>query len=299
GRSPFMPANAVDPEYPERNGWRKDNRDLVGEWQDRNGKNARYVWNKKQFDQVNPASVTKLLGLFEPSHMQYEADRDSGDGGEPSIAEMVTKAIRVLERSNKGYFLLVEGGRIDHAHHQANAYRALHDTIAMADAVAAARKMTSASETLIIVTADHGHVMEIAGYPRRGNPILGKVISVNADGSPATDYALDSLGLPYTTLVYGNGPGHVAASDSQPAGAKHYPHNATFQPTPSTRPDLTDIDTGQKDYLQESAIPKSSETHSGADVAIYADGPGAFLFQGVHEQSYIFHVMAHALLGHR
>ncbi|MDH3646871.1 MAG: alkaline phosphatase [Gammaproteobacteria bacterium] len=300
GRAPFMPATEADPEYSDRTGWRQDNRNLITEWLGSAGTRSKYVWNKEQFDAVSPRNASRLLGLFEPSHMQYEADRNDGPGGEPSLADMVAKAIRMLKKSDDGYFLFVEGGRIDHAHHGANAYRALHDTIAMSDAVATARQMTDTNDTLIIVTADHGHVMEIAGYPTRGNPILGKVISLNEDGSPANVYALDAAGLPYTTLVYGNGPGHVGASDSQTTGPKVYPHQVgAYEKTPASRTDLTNVDTQQPDYMQESAVPTGSETHSGTDVPIYADGPGASLLHGVHEQNYIFHVMAYALLAHR
>lgn len=294
GRSYFLPSSTADPEYPDQAGTRLDGRDLVAEWLARFG--GEYVWNKAQFDAVNPHRTRRLLGLFEPSHMQFEADREDGPGGEPSLAGMVRTAVQMLEQNENGYFLFVEGARIDHAHHTGNAYRALYDTIAMSDAVAAARELASADDTLIIVTADHGHVMEIAGYPRRGNPILGKVVSLNPDGTPATDYAVDAGGLPYTTLVYGNGPGHLAASDTQPEGPKTFPHFAQqIGDTTRGRSDLTHIDTQRPDYLQESAVPTLYETHSGTDVTIYADGPGASLFQGVHEQHYIYHVMAHAL----
>ncbi|MFB1036763.1 MAG: alkaline phosphatase, partial [Sinobacterium sp.] len=70
-------------------------------------------------------------------------------------------------------------------------------TIEFAKAVEMAVSMTNSDDTLIIVTADHGHVFTIAGYPKRGNPILGKVITV---GSEAAATALD--GMPYTTLGY-------------------------------------------------------------------------------------------------
>ena len=49
------------------------------------------------------------------------------------------------------------------------------------------------------------------------------------------------------------------------------------------------------DYLQEGAVPLSSETHSGEDVAVYARGPGSRLFHGVQEQDYIYHAMLEAL----
>ncbi|MBT8136219.1 MAG: alkaline phosphatase [Gammaproteobacteria bacterium] len=299
GRSNFMPLNTADPEYPDRSGRRDDGRDLISEWQQRHGDRAAYVWNKGQFDGLDLSRHDRVLALFEPSHMQYEADRDDSAAGEPSLSDMVTTAVKMLQKSERGFFLLVEGGRIDHAHHGSNAYRALHDTIAMADAVAAARNLTSADDTLIVVTADHGHVMEIAGYPYRGNPILGKVVSIAADGGKSAEYARDASGKPYTTLVYGNGPGHVAPSDKQPEGVKKHPHSGSQHGAiTGGRPDLTTVDTEHLDYLQESAVPLSYETHSGTDVAIYADGPGAWLFQGVHEQHYIFHVMAYALFGH-
>ena len=92
--------------------------------------------------------------------------------------------------------------RIDHGHHAGNAYRALTDTVAFAEAVQAAMDLTDPARTLILVTADHSHSFTMSGYPRRGNPILGKVES--ALGGPATDAA----GRPYTTLGYANGPGY-------------------------------------------------------------------------------------------
>lgn len=47
--------------------------------------------------------------MFEPSHMQYDFERDTGPKGEPSLAEMTKKAIQILQKNNNGFFLLVEG----------------------------------------------------------------------------------------------------------------------------------------------------------------------------------------------
>ena len=184
---------------------------------------------------------------------------------------MTRAAITRLSQDEDGYVLMVEGGRIDHGHHGTNAARALGDTVAFDEAVAAALEMTSSQDTLIIVTADHSHTFVIQGYPARGNPILGKVALLDGRPAPAGD------GKPYTTLSYANG---SSAYD-------------TFGDD-GERADLTDTDTTDKDFKQQSLLPSPSETHGGEDVAVFASGPGAELVAGVMEQNEIFHVMGKA-----
>ena len=295
GRRNFTPNTLPDPEAPTKTGGRKDGRDLTAEWLSKYPSSA-YVWNKAQFDAINPASTKHLLGLFNSSHMEYEHDRPADVGGEPSLAEMTSKAIDVLERNNKGYFLMVEGGRIDHGHHAGNAFRALTDTVAFSEAVKAALGKVDLSDTLIVVSADHSHTMTIGGYPTRGNPILGKVKGNDKQGNPSATYSKDMLGLPYTTIGYANGPGYTGASDKQPEGVKTFPHSPkSYSGITRGRPDLNAIDTTQPSFMQEATVPLSSETHAAEDVAIYAGGPGAQWFRGVQEQNYIYHVMAEAL----
>jgi len=302
GRTRFIPKSATDPEYGVA-GKRKDGRDLTADWLSKHG-NARYVWNKAQFDAIDPKTTDHLLGLFEPSHVHYEADRIAHDkAGEPSLTEMTAKAIDILKKNHKGYFLMVEGGRIDHAHHAGNAYRALTETQQLAAAVQAALNKTNPDDTLIIVTADHSHTFTIGGYPQRGNPILGLT-----QGVGATSPNLDMLGLPYTTLNYANGPGYTGKSNVQEAGSKSFTTPATaawesgseghnpksFSPA-TGRPLLKDAQVQGSDYLQEAIIPLGAETHGAEDVAIFAGGPKAHLFHGVIEQNVIYHVMAKAL----
>lgn len=258
GRANFMTKDQADPEKAGKTGARTDGRDLVAEWKAKYN-DAAYVTDKAGLDAVDPANTGRVMGLFEPSHMQYEADRDTA--AEPSLAEMTSKAIDVLSKNDQGFVLMVEGGRIDHAHHAGNAYRALEDTLALDDAVKAAYGKVNLEDTLIIVTADHGHVMSIAGYPERNNPILGLT------GKTADD------GKPYTTLGYMNGPGAVTGE----------------------RPDLSKVDTTAPDFLQQALVPLAeSETHSGDDVAAFAQGPWSQLFTGVIEQNLIYHIMAQA-----
>lgn len=290
GRKNFMPVSQRDPEYDDKVGERLDGRDLVAEWKQRHP-GGEYVWNKAQFDAA-PADKP-LLALFEPGHMQYEHDRPRDGAGEPSLAEMTRAAIARLSRDADGYVLLVEGGRIDHAHHEGNAFRALTDAIAMSDAVRAADEATSDADTLILVTADHAHTLTFAGYPVRGNPILGKVRGGSGEDSNGA-LATDATGLPYTTLGYANGPGYTGASSSQPAGPKKHLHAASGYQAADGRPDLRNVDTEDPDYMQESVLPLSSETHGGDDVGIWARGPGSGAVRGSVEQNAIFHFAVQA-----
>jgi len=266
GRRHFLPRESTDPEHGNARGSRADGRDLTAEWAARPP--GVYVWSRAGFDAIRPETGPRLLGLFQPSHMQFEQDRPVDPAGEPSLAEMTAKAIQILARRPQGFVLMVEGGRIDHAHHLGNAHRALVDTVAFSDAVEAALELTRREDTLIVVTADHGHTLTIGGYSVRGNPILGLVVEHGSEGEPARD----GSGLPYASLGYQNGPGHR-----------------------SPRVDLGEADTTAPDFLQEATVPLRSETHSGEDVPVYADGPRAYLFHGVQEQSYVYHAMVEAL----
>jgi alkaline phosphatase len=293
GRSAFLPTSSRDPEYPKKSGQRADGRDLIGEWKARHPDGA-FVWNEAQLKALDLSRTPRLLGLFEPSHMNFEHDRLRDAAGEPSLAEMTATAIKVLGQNPKGFFLMVEGGRIDHALHAGNAYRALTETIAMADAVQAALDNTDAADTLIVVTADHSHTMTFGGYPARGNPMLGLVRGAtdSYDDEAEAGVAHDATGKPYTTLSFANGPGYTGASNEQPEGSKRYPHNPkTMSPATKGRPDLTSVNTRDPNYLQEATVPLKSETHGGEDVAIFAHGPGASAFHGEIEENTIFHVI--------
>lgn len=293
GRAKFLPREMPDPEYAGKTGERLDKRDLPREWTDKH-RNSAYVWNKQQFDAVDTKKTDHLLGLFEPSQMQFEHDRSKDK--EPSLSEMTSKSIDILSRNKKGYFLMVEAGRIDHAHHNGNAFRALTDTIELSNAVRAALAKVDLDETLIVVTADHSHTLTIQGYPVRGNNVLGLVREVDDNGNPEPGYKKDRLGLPYTTLSYANGRGYPGATKELPEGPKECCEELSgVKGVTKGRPNLTKVDPTDPDYLQEAAIPLGSETHGGEDVAIFAAGVNAYLFRGSMEENWTFYIMADAL----
>ncbi|CAI9546478.1 unnamed protein product [Staurois parvus] len=261
GRAYMSAAGIPDPEYPtstSSQALRKDGLNLTTIWLNKRQR-ANYVWNKQQFDAISESNTDYLIGLFEPKDMKYELNRDKS--ADPSLAEMTEKAIKILSKNANGFFLFVEGGRIDHGHHDTNARNSLTEAVEFDKAIRRAGQMTSESDTLTVVTADHSHVFTHGGYTDRGNSILGKAPRNASDR------------MPYTSLLYGNGPG--------------------FKIENGSRQDITNVAI-EGDYRQQTAVPLSSETHGGEDVAIMAKGPHAHLFHGIHEQSYIPHVMAYA-----
>lgn len=263
GRKYMFPKGTPDPEYPAdatQNGIRIDNRNLVQDWQAKY-QSGRYVWNREQLIQASEdPSVTHLLGLFEPKDMKYEAYRDPKQ--DPSLTEMTEAALRLLSRNPRGFYLFVEGGLIDQGHHRNRAYLALTEAVSFDDAIDRASQLTNEKDTLTLVTADHSHVFTFGGYTLRGSSIFGLAPDVADDGKA------------YTSLLYANGPGFAISNGS--------------------RPNVNDSQSSDVEYLQQTAVPLSSETHGGEDVAVFARGPQAHLVHGVQEQSFVAHVMAFA-----
>ena len=290
GRGNFLPQGVADPADPKQQGVRQDGRDLTAEWAAR--PHATYVWNARQLGTLDPARSEHVLGLFAFSNLDYDFERRQHPGTQPSLADMTRAAIGLLEKRGQGYFLVVEGGQIDVAHHAGNAFRALDETIAFSDAVRAADQLTSDQDTLIMVTADHSHVLTMTSYPSRGNPILGLLRGINPDKEGGTVLVKDLEGKPFTTLNYATGPGFSAASDQQAEGPKQFPHRPKSAGVRGPRLDLTHVDTTAPDYLQEAMIALKSETHSGEDVAVFARGPGAGAVHGSLEQNVLFHLIA-------
>ncbi|KAK5641178.1 hypothetical protein RI129_009725 [Pyrocoelia pectoralis] len=254
GRSTFLPKVQMDEDY--NHGWRSDGRNLIDEWKkDKSYNKHQYVHNSCGLQNI-PDDTEYALGLFSSSHMDFNLERNKAQ--QPSLAEMTVKAIKLLSQGDKGYFLFVEGGLIDHAHHATLAQKALDETIEFHKAVQAAVDNTDESNTLIVVTSDHAHTMTLNGYPDRGNNILGL-------GGKGSD------NIPYTTLSYANGPGATA-----------------------NRADLPNQDFREVNFKYPSYVPLPSETHGGEDVGIFARGPWAHLLVGVTEQNVIAHVLKYA-----
>jgi alkaline phosphatase len=265
GRNHFTPYDAAT--NPKG---RADGRNLLGELAAKG-----YSVAATKADMAAAPNTRKFIGLYSSkSHLEYELDRAAGVGegaNQPSLAEMTVKAIDILSQNPNGFFLMVEGGRIDHALHATNAKRALVDTIAFDDAIQAALDKVklidpTLANTLIVVTADHDHTMTFNGYGKRGNPILDINRSYR-DGQPSKD----ADGNTYSTLVFGNGPNR-----------------------PNVRANLDSATVMADGYLQESGVRLPSETHGGGDVKLLATGAGAKPFKGTLDNTKVFSLLKSA-----
>lgn len=156
GRRCFFGPNFQDPGASGQPGIRQDGRNLIDQWlsqrRAQSDHNFAFVNSTQDLKSVDIDKTDYLLGLFSFSHMNYEELRDQGPNGEPSLSEMTEVAIRILSKNPNGFVLLVEGGRIDHAHHENVAGVALRETIALSWAVQAARKMIDQRDTLLAVS---------------------------------------------------------------------------------------------------------------------------------------------------
>lgn len=167
--------NFIDQRYIEHSapGNRTDGKHLINDW--RAADPARtYVSNRQGLMAIDPANVKQVLGLFNDNHVSYNLDiqRDGTQASMPSLTDMTLKAIDILSKSENGYFLFVEGGRIDHGHHKNEAKYAIDETAEFSKAIEAAMEKININETLVVVTADHGHVMTMAGYAVSSSALL-------------------------------------------------------------------------------------------------------------------------------
>ncbi|CAL7937305.1 unnamed protein product [Xylocopa violacea] len=259
-----IPMGPIDPDTCVRG----DGRNLVEFWT-KNNPDGKVVTNTEQLLSVDIANATKILGVFAASHLPYHAVKTEET---PSLANMTAQAIKLLRKTDNGFLLMVESGKIDIAHHHNYAKMALRELSELEEAILVALQLVKLEETLVIVTADHSHSFTINGYPNRGNDILGFANDPNKPN-----------GTFYETLSYINGPGffHHRRNDSTNV-------NDTWNPV--------DRDETRDDpfYTHMAGIYLKDETHGGEDVGVYAAGPYSHLIRGTFEQNYIAHVVAYA-----
>ncbi|XP_033249501.1 alkaline phosphatase, tissue-nonspecific isozyme [Drosophila miranda] len=236
---------------------RRDGRDLVQSWQSAHPESclARSLSELRGCVSSNGS----MLGLFSDSHMAYH---QAAHKEQPRLSEMTAVAIERLSEHPDGYFVFIEGGRIDHGHHETRVGYALDEMLEFDAAIEMALRLTDPKETLIVVTADHSHTLTMSGYAKRGTPILGM-----------DDLQRDVNGIQYSTLNYAIGKWQSQGKNGQRESPGKTLSQTSFTP---------------------SYINGRKGVHSGEDVAVFAIGPQSHLFGGIMEQNLLPHLMGYA-----
>ncbi|VVB62683.1 Alkaline phosphatase [uncultured archaeon] len=186
------------------------------------------VYNETALMAEDANSTKMLLGIFDHDHMLYELQRvKQTKTHEPSLAEMTKKAIEVLSKNPKGFLLMVEGGRIDHASHARSYGNTTTDTLAFDEAVKVAQDYQKTNKnTLVIVTADH----ETGG--------------LNLGAKNVSDYPEG------VTPFFGTGLLKISGSKNNYTFASEAPHNGIDVPIMAMGPGAENVTHGKMDNTQ-------------------------------------------------
>ena len=275
GRRHFLPTS--------NDGQRDDGRDLTAEVQ-QNG--YQYVANRNELAAI---TETPVLGLFSPSHMDYEIDRDPAE--QPSLADMTAKALDLLDDDEDGYFLMVEASRIDHAGHNNDAAAHLHDILAYNEAVAVAlEKARTDGNTLFVSVSDH----ETGG------------MSLGRDGVYAWDPAalsrvqashgrILSEALSTVTIDGESVPVIRPSIIQEQTGINELTDDEVDQ-LRSNVDDRTALNFILSDLISRRArVGWTTGGHTAIDVNLYAYGPGSDRFTGNHDNTFVGETLADLL----
>jgi alkaline phosphatase len=269
-------------------GSRKDGRNLLDE-----AKGAGYTVVGTA-DELKQAPVGKILGLFNMGNMSFEIDR--AKTLEPSLAEMTQKTLQVLSKSPKGFFAMIEGGRIDHAAHRNDAAATIRDMLAFDAAVGVALDFARKTPgTLLIVTADHetggmaliGHSKESKEYVGIDLKAIQKIqISlerlVEGVGKNPTPEKIKEAVKQHLAVELTDDEVKIVAGDTL---RKMDPANYTY-------PTLHSLAFVLRPYLR---VGWGSQTHTASPLFAFGTGPGSERVTGLLHNTELFTIMRAAL----
>jgi alkaline phosphatase len=209
---------------------RDDDTDYIAKFQDAGYVFASTLTELKAAAAAN--STTKVLGLFNNGNIDGALDRRVLKKGtvsrypdQPDLVDQTKIAIGLLSRSDKGFMLMVESGRIDKYSHSLDWERAVYDTIMLDNAVQAAKDWAgNRNDTLIVIVPDHAHPVSIIGTYDDDRPgkTLRDQLGIYADAKFPNYPAPDKDGYPERVDVsrriamsFGAYPDHLMASSSR------------------------------------------------------------------------------------
>jgi alkaline phosphatase len=170
------------PEHKE--GRRKDGRDLLIEMQ---RKGYEIVQNKADLQNTPAWRPPRLLGIFAPESLAFAGEIPSA-GDQPTLAEMVTVAIRLLQYNRKGYLLVVDCGLAGKAALQNQGERMLRELLALDDAIAAALSFAGESSLIVVAGKQSLGGLRLNGYPFRNDKGVA-IVGINSQGIPSLTWS--------------------------------------------------------------------------------------------------------------
>ncbi|CAJ0603380.1 unnamed protein product [Cylicocyclus nassatus] len=259
-----------------RGGLRKDGRSIDIEWSNLGGN--RKVLTSTAGLRAHEANGEKLLGLFAESHFPFFLEEKlKNETRVPRLSEMTVKAIQQLQGGEHGFFLMVEGGNIDTAEHNNQMHLAFGELYEFEEAIKKAREMTNRSETLIIVTADHGHAVTLPGYLPANKTILSSQVVTSEDFDKKSTEGKEKTKAKTTFyevpgIFFATGPGFRGGFEVESMN-------------------LDEEKRAHPLYRLPTAIPMQYGVHGGEDVGIWADGPFAQLFTSTLENTEVAYII--------
>jgi alkaline phosphatase len=276
----FLPAQAA--------GVRKDGRNLLDE-----GRAAGYAV-AGDAEELKAATGPKILGLFNMGNMAYEIDR--AQTIEPGLAEMTAKTLDVLSRSPKGFFAMIEGGRIDHASHRNDAAATIRDTLAFDEAVGVALAFAkSHPDTLLIVTADHDTgAMSLIGHSKTSKEYTGMDLEAIKGATASFELIQGRLGksptAPQVKALVKEATGVQITDDEAKTVAADTIRK--LDPANYSYPYLHSLAFVLRPYLR---VGWGSQTHTASPLYAFGLGPGSEPLKGFIHNTQLFHIMKAAL----
>jgi alkaline phosphatase len=269
-------------------GKRKDGRDLLEE-----ARRAGYTVAGTA-GELQQANSGKILGLFNMGNMAYEIDR--GKTAEPSLTDMTAKTLEVLARNPKGFFAMIEGGRIDHAAHRNDAAGTIRDVLAFDDAVGVALDFQKRNpDTMLIVTADHETGgMAIIGHSKDSKEYIGIDLAAIQKATASFEVILSEVGKSPTPEKIREAVKHNLAIEITEDEAKLVASDIIpkLDPRNYSYATLHSLAFVLRPYLR---VGWASQTHTASPLFAFGSGPGSEELVGFRHNTELFRIMKSAL----
>jgi len=254
---------------------RKDGEDLLNVLKEKN-----YALVKTRDELLN-SQASKIWGSFAPSALAYDFDRAKTRASEPTLAEMTEKAINTLKKDEDGFFLFVEGSKVDWAAHANDTIGIISDILSFDDAVKEAIDFAKEDgNTLVVAVTDHGN----------SGITMGNINTTNTYSSIPVSAYIDPLKKATMTIEGALGQLKEDQSNLVEVAALYGLDNLTEEEL-TTLKSAKDLGSEMVKMLANRAnIGYTTGGHTGEDVFLYSFGPSKIT--GLVENTDLAHAMA-------